>query len=65
MESVSEADGGVSSIEPEPPELAVVDLPHALQRRNSEFKPMALGDFTELYPLRFQCAAYCPFIASV
>ena len=44
---------------------AVVDLPHALQRRDNEIKALTLVDFTELYPLRFQCTAYCPFIASV
>src|ERR1700677_5086041 len=36
-----------------------VDLPHALQRRDNEVKALTLGDFTELYPLRFQCSAYC------
>jgi hypothetical protein len=44
---------------------AGVDLPHAVQRWDNEVKALTLGDFTQLYPLRFQCAAYCPFIASV
>jgi len=36
---------------------ADVDLPYALQRRENEVKALTLGDFTELYPLRFQCVA--------
>ena len=43
----------------------VVDLPHELLRRDNDVKALTPGGFTELYPIRFQCTAYCPFIASV